>query len=101
MKIIEGRTLVLIKYNGKLGLVTDKHKDRWMISTSMDSFAMREEELVPIFQLPRKVEGKTIDEIIESHKRGFWKAVIAKTTSLAQELDAFKLQCKCISCSKN
>lgn len=89
MKIIAGRTIILIKFNCLSGLVTGKYMKKWQIETAMDDWTLEEEDFVPIFNLRKKADRGlyTPNEIFERHKAGIMNALIRKVCSLAKEND--------------
>ena len=98
MEIREGITIVVMKTNGKLGLVTGKHRDKWEVSTGMDSYTLYDggpQGFVPILQLHKKADLSlnTPDEIIENHKNGIMYALRRKVANLARKVFELEVEC--------
>ena len=85
MKIIVGRTIVLIKPNSKLALVIEKYLNKWTVG----DWTLEESYFIPIFQLRKEANlGRyTPEEIVEKHKLSIMSTLIKKTASLANKND--------------
>jgi hypothetical protein len=91
MKIIPGRTVVLIIQDGQFGLVQEKFQIKLTVKGFMDHWTLEEKDFVPILNLRKGTNWGlyTIYEIIGKHRLSIMNAlrkIAIKATKENQQL---------------